>query len=241
MYDQFSRIYDELVFDIDYERYSRHILTALEEEDYLGGSLLELGCGTGRLTEKLAGRATSVFAVDLSDRMLSLAWERLEGRDNVTFSCQDMTRLRAPQSDACISLLDTFNYVDGAGLEKTLDRLSVVLKPGAALAFDLNSSFRLLEEIGDRTWIYEKDDIFYSWESRREENRVESWLTFFLKQDSGFYDRIDEHQVQYYHDPEMVVDLLAARGFEHIRIRDLDRMDTPHDRSRRILISARKR
>ena len=69
-YDQWSPQYDSNVNRTrDLEGISlRESLAGLHFE-----SVLEIGCGTGKNTEWLAGKAKNIVAVDLSEGMLSMA------------------------------------------------------------------------------------------------------------------------------------------------------------------------
>ena len=55
--------------------------------------LLDLGCGTGRLTRAIARRAQEVTAVDVSPEMLRLAREHCAGHGNVAFVEADLFNL----------------------------------------------------------------------------------------------------------------------------------------------------
>ncbi len=55
-----------------------------------GDLVLEVGCGTGGLTALLAGAAGQVVAVELDDRLLSIAREALADFENVTFWAGDV-------------------------------------------------------------------------------------------------------------------------------------------------------
>lgn len=237
MYDEFSRVYDELIFDIDYEKYANTIWEALIKRGFQGETLIELGCGTGNLTQILAQKVDHIFALDLSEEMLSMAWNKLgeKGIDNVSLSCQNMVDFEAPKAQACVSLLDTFNYVSLEDLRKTFYRVWGHLEEGGIFAFDINSKYRLFEEIGNKTWLYETEQIFYTWESQIEEDKVYSWLSFFVLQDNGLYKRIDEDQVQYYHSIDQVSKLLDEVGFEKISFMDLDTEGELEDQTQRIL------
>jgi 16S rRNA (adenine1518-N6/adenine1519-N6)-dimethyltransferase len=54
--------------------------------------VLEVGCGTGSLTQLLAERAARVIAVDIDPRMIEIAREQTSGRDNVRFVHADILR-----------------------------------------------------------------------------------------------------------------------------------------------------
>jgi SAM-dependent methyltransferase len=74
-----------------YDRASRRISTRLLDAELVGTAdrVLDVGCGTGGSTRRIARIATlgEVMGIDLSSRMLELARERCtdEGLDNVTF------------------------------------------------------------------------------------------------------------------------------------------------------------
>lgn len=57
-----------------------------------GDVVLEIGCGTGSLTELLSERAGRVVAVDIDPKIIEVAKAELAGRDNVTFLLADILR-----------------------------------------------------------------------------------------------------------------------------------------------------
>lgn len=54
--------------------------------------VLEVGCGTGSLTELLCGRAFAVIAVDIDPRMIDITGGQLAGRSNLTLIHADILR-----------------------------------------------------------------------------------------------------------------------------------------------------
>ncbi|SKA82015.1 Ubiquinone/menaquinone biosynthesis C-methylase UbiE [Paucidesulfovibrio gracilis DSM 16080] len=96
-----------------------------------GHDLLEPGCGTGRLTERLAqtvGPKGSVTALDISPRMVESARTRLTGMDNAEVLVADLERCvlpkRAYDAVVCHQVFPHFN--DPA---RALERISKLLKP----------------------------------------------------------------------------------------------------------------
>ncbi len=238
MYDRFSEIYDRLVFDIDYDAYAARILREFALRGVPRGRLLELGCGTGNLTLRLKEQFREIIAVDRSDAMLSVAWNKSGGAENIRWLCQDIRALDVPICDAAVSLLDTMNYLlSEEELRAAFQRVHDSLSPGGVFCFDLNTSRRLIEEIGENTWIYETEGIFYTWESEVSGDIVDFQLTFFVKGEDGRYERIDETQTQRCHRMEDVCRLLGEIGFRDVRVVDLDTGEAASPESRRLLFS----
>ncbi|MEW5796965.1 MAG: class I SAM-dependent methyltransferase [Candidatus Zixiibacteriota bacterium] len=67
----------------------RHVLSRVNPSD----TMLELGCGYGRVMLPLAGKAAEVHGIDTSLASLHLAQIYLAGRDNVRLACMDAADL----------------------------------------------------------------------------------------------------------------------------------------------------
>ena len=69
------------------DQFSHEILELIDENK----NILDVGCGTGRLTLSLAPECRSVTGIDLSSKNIALAELNLEkaGFDNVSFVCCD--------------------------------------------------------------------------------------------------------------------------------------------------------
>jgi SAM-dependent methyltransferase len=101
-----------------------------------GRDVLELGCGTGRLTGPVAETGAQVVGLDLSDTMLAVARERVP---SATFHAADMRSfdLGRPFDAAFIganSLLHLRTAADFAGFFSSVARH---LKPEGTLWFDI--------------------------------------------------------------------------------------------------------
>lgn len=102
-----------------------------------GGTILEIGCGSGRLSRPLAATGAAVIAVDLSLAMLRLA--RLKTGTNISYLCMDMTELAlSGKFDTIIIAYHTLNLlVSGDRIKRCLQQLRTVLKPGGKLLLQL--------------------------------------------------------------------------------------------------------
>jgi len=91
-YDAFASRYDKLFADAQ-ERKGEIIRDYILERGMAGGNALELGCGTGILTERLAPIFENTVGVDFSSEMLELARRRCRNFANVDFLQADVLEL----------------------------------------------------------------------------------------------------------------------------------------------------
>ena len=70
------RYYDTFMDNVPYEEWGGYIHRILCENDINDGILLDLGCGTGTMTELFAGFGYDMIGVDNSADMLEIAMER---------------------------------------------------------------------------------------------------------------------------------------------------------------------
>lgn len=97
-----------------------------------GKRVLEIGCGTGRHTQKLVAQGNEVVGIDLSAEMLQVARKKLE-RESVTFIEADFMMYEGFASgyfDAAIASLVIEHIEDVDGF---LKRVASVLKPSGEL------------------------------------------------------------------------------------------------------------
>ena len=65
-YTSFAKVYDMFMDNVPYEEWCSHLCGMLREDGIENGLILDLGCGTGSLTELLAGEGYDCIGVDLS-------------------------------------------------------------------------------------------------------------------------------------------------------------------------------
>lgn len=104
--------------------------------------VVEIGCGVGRLTRVLAGRARSVRALDVSPRMLQLAGSYNPDLDNVTWLEGDGTTLAEiadSSAEVCISYI-TFQHIPDPRITLGyIAEIGRVLRPGGWAAFQISN------------------------------------------------------------------------------------------------------
>jgi len=94
-------------------------------------AVLELGCGTGEFSRRLAALAREVVALDLSAEMVRVAQSRSAGCANVEYVVGDMTTIPLESgSFDCVVSLNTLHHVDSA---QALLAMRDALRPGGTL------------------------------------------------------------------------------------------------------------
>ena len=73
MYEDFALVYDRFMDETPYEEWCQFVVGRLKQDQITDGILLDLGCGTGSMTELLAKQGYDMIGVDLSDSMLDIA------------------------------------------------------------------------------------------------------------------------------------------------------------------------
>ena len=99
--------------NVPYEEWGGYIHRILCENDINDGILLDLGCGTGTMTELFAGFGYDMIGVDNSADMLEIAMEKKEasGHD-ILYLLQDMRAFELYGTvRAVLSVCDSVNYM----------------------------------------------------------------------------------------------------------------------------------
>jgi SAM-dependent methyltransferase len=92
---------------------------------------LEVGCGTGAFSRRLAARANHVTAVDLSAEMIRVARSRSDQFPNIEFKVAEAMSCDFPAGHFdCIATIATLHHIP---TEQALVKLKEALKPGGTL------------------------------------------------------------------------------------------------------------
>jgi SAM-dependent methyltransferase len=142
IFDRFARYYDD-----DYRHYRDDVdailALAAEMSQELGGPVLELGCGTGRLLLPLAQAGFQVTGVDISPALLALAQHKLAQSGlavQVTLVQDDLRHFALPRHDFGFAFCTSNTLMH---LTTPVDQQAVLanaashLRPGGLLLVDL--------------------------------------------------------------------------------------------------------
>lgn len=72
-YQSFASVYDLFMDNVPYEEWCEYIKSLLEEYGIKDGLVLDLGCGTGKMTRLLSAAGYDMIGVDNSEEMLEIA------------------------------------------------------------------------------------------------------------------------------------------------------------------------
>ena len=75
-YTSFAQVYDLFMDNVPYEEWSRYIIGLMKEYGICDGTVLDLGCGTGKITRLLKKAGYDMIGVDNSEEMLAEAIEK---------------------------------------------------------------------------------------------------------------------------------------------------------------------
>lgn len=213
-YEGFAVLYDRLMTDVDYEEWCDYLERTFAQMNVKPELVLELGCGTGNLTVRLAQRGYSMIGLDNSADMLSIATEKSEGLD-ILYLLQDMTNFELYGTvDAVVCSLDCLNYLTENGmLEQCFSLVSLYLNPNGVFLFDMNTQYKMECVLAPETFVSDENDVFYVWQSfwDGERKECEYDLTFFVRE-GDCYRRIEETHLQRAYAPEYVELVLNRSG-----------------------------
>lgn len=200
MYNTLASYYDQLVRDDEAADGWVHWVESFQP----GQTFLELACGSGEITRRLA-ETHEMTALDLSQQMIEAA-QKKEGCEEIRFVQGNMCDLSAlPTYDSIGCFCDSFNYLLSIEqIEGFFKEVYDHLKPGGLFFFDSHSLDRLDEfeeeyiEAGQFA-----DGTQLQWNIASQDE--------FLFQDFAFYfaDRtIQEHHMQRVYRPDELLQAL---------------------------------
>lgn len=222
MYKDFAYIYDSLINkDIDYEQICSFLQKLFMEQSKKPKIICDLACGTGNVTLPLARQGYDMIGVDISENMLDVAREKSREENlDILFIRQNMKDLDLYGScDAFLCMTDGFNYITSLNtLKKIFTKIrTCFIEPDGVFVFDISSPYKLENTLGSNTFIYNTDDIFYTWENKYKKPFCKMELNFFKKGESGF-DRFEEVQIQRAYSEKEIKDALVGSGFSVVDV-----------------------
>lgn len=243
-YTDFAYVYDTLMDETPYEKWCEQVTSILEKNGIKKDLVLDLGCGTGTLTELLAQKGYDMIGIDLSGEMLERAMEKREKSGlSILYLQQDMREFELYGTvKAIVSVCDSINYLlEDEDVIDTFKLVNNYLDPNGLFIFDFNTVYKYRDVIGDATIAENREECSFIWENYyHEEERINEYeVTFFVK-DGELFRRFEEtHYQKGYTAKEMQIFLKEA-GLEFVSMSDSDTGGEVTDQTQRICMIARE-
>ncbi len=211
-YTGFAQVYDMFMDNVPYEEWSRYLVGLLKEYGVTEGIVLELGCGTGKMTRLLSRAGYDMIGIDNSEEMLQMAREaESESEDclaaeeeskseaclaaeeeskseaeSILYLLQDMREFELYGTvKAAVSICDCVNYIlEEEELLQVFRLVNNYLDPGGIFIFDLNTLYKYREVLGENVICENREEGSFLWENfyDEEENINQYDLTLFIRE-----------------------------------------------------------
>lgn len=213
--------YYEAVNDAgDYDGLTDYLCRQLARSRVPVHLVLDLACGTGAVSRRLACRGYEVIGVDQSPEMLAVAGSRQQERGAAPlYLCQAMENLDLYGTvDAAVCCMDSVNYVlDKRTLLRALRRVSLFLVPGGRLVFDVVTP-RRLKRLDGQCFSAEVPEGLVTWQAAydRRSRLAAFQIDIFSREADGRYARTTEEHLQRAYELPELEELLHRAGFPRV-------------------------
>lgn len=96
-------------------------------------TVLEIACGTGYWTERIAQTATSIYATDINESVIEIA--RARQQENITFAVADMFDFATDEKFDSVFAGFIWSHILLQDLDKILVKVKSFLKPNGTIIF----------------------------------------------------------------------------------------------------------
>lgn len=258
MYGEFAGVYDELMDNIPYEKWAERLdclirkygvsapgQTASEPLESEKNLVLDLGCGTGTLTELMYQKGYDMIGVDNSEDMLNIAMGKREASGaEILYLLQDMRELELYSTVGTVfSVCDSLNYIlEEEELLAVFKAVNNYLFPGGVFIFDFNTVYKYRDVIGDAVIAENREDCSFIWENfyYGEEEINEYDLTVFVREEDERFRKFTETHLQRGYTVEQMVGLVERAGMAVVEVMDADTGLAVTEQSERVYVVAKE-
>ncbi|MBR4868997.1 MAG: class I SAM-dependent methyltransferase [Clostridia bacterium] len=239
-YGTFSSFYDRLMGRVDYESRCDYLLAVFARHGLTPKSLIDLGCGGGRMTRLLANKGFDMIGVDASAEMLSIAMSETPCNSGILWVCQDLRELDLyGTSNGAVSTYDCLNHLTEQGdLRRFFERLYFFLDPGGLLVFDANTPYKHEQVLGNNTFVYDTPDVYCVWQNQTEDAVTRMTVDLFAPQGEGYVRTTEQITERAYSIGEM--EQAACGKFTLLAVYDDMTFEQPKEQSQRLIYVMKK-
>ncbi len=244
-YSGFAKVYDLFMDNIPYGEWTDYVKELFAGEGIRDGILLDLGCGTGSVTEGLAKSGFDMIGIDNSEEMLDIAMEKREesGLD-ILYLLQDMREFELYGTvKGVVSICDSMNYIlEDEDLLEVFKLVHNYLDNNGIFIFDLNTMYKYENILSDHTFAEDREESSFIWENfYDEEEKINQYdLSLFVLEEDGKYRKYEETHLQRAYEQKRVEELIRESGLELLHVYDAFTRELPAEDSERIYFVCRR-
>ena len=219
MYSDLAPFYDKLNGEVDFKKWADYFEKQMKKYGRISfHEVLDLGCGTGRMTLELHRRGYDMVGLDLCEEMLSVALESAlneKNGQNILWLAQNMTNFELYGTvDATVSCLDGLNHLDNLdALRNCLSTVHNYLVPNGLFMFDVNTPYKFQNVYGNNAYILEDEGILCAWQNITEDSHTTFCISLFAEEEDGCYSRYDSEQTETCFAYDELIALFQESGF----------------------------
>ena len=203
--DLYARVEPFLSFEEEIYTLHKEVLKFIMVNDL--DNIIDIGCGQGYFLENLMVNKKTAFGIDLSVEQIKACEER-----NLNAKVIDLADVKE-KFDCATAIFDVLNYIPKEDLKSFITQVNIVLNQGAYFIFDVNSLFGF-EEVAQGCITIDLEDKFISIDANFENNKLQTDITLFTKENGGLFSKESDSIIQEYHTKEFLRKLLKECNFE---------------------------
>ncbi|MFW0694786.1 class I SAM-dependent DNA methyltransferase [Aliarcobacter butzleri] len=178
-------------------------------------NIIDIGCGQGYFLENLKVNKKKYFGIDLSVEQIKVCQEK-----NLNAKVIDLKDVKE-KFDCATAIFDVLNYIPKNELKIFLEQTYEILNQNAYFIFDVNSYFGF-DEVAQGTITIDVEDKFIAIDANFENNKLQTDITLFEKQENGLFSKEQDSIIQEYHSKEFLTKILEEVGFKLVEIKEFN-------------------
>ncbi len=247
-YTSFAEVYDTFMDNVPYASWADYLKEIFCEYEITDGLILDLGCGTGSMTECFARRGYDKIGVDNAEEMLEIAIrKREESGHDILYLLQNMQEFELYGTvRGVISVCDSVNYIiEDKELTEVFRLVNNYLDPGGIFIFDFNTEYKYRHVLGNQTIAENREECSFIWDNYYyEDERINEYeLTLFIREqdEKELYRKYQETHYQKAYTLENIRTMVEQSGLKFVTAYDAYTKNAVHEKSERICVVARER
>ena len=216
MEKKFADFYDEMMIYVDYDKWAKLIDNRIREL-LTGKKIMEIGCGTGEILQRLAAYGYEVSGIDISEEMLRIAKAKY---DSLDIKKEDMRIIKNENEfDGVVCVFDALNYLQSfEELKLVFENIRRAIKPSGIFLFDLLNRKMIDSMFPEDIFADDRENMSIIWKhSYNEETDLDKISTsFFIREEKNVYKRYDEVFYKKIYSSKKILQMITEVGFELI-------------------------